>query len=121
MTTKTMKKLLSCVLIVPLGLAVVVMVGAFVGTKGFPVNLLVLLGEPITKALSSVFPGILSEAVLLKIDPHSAPMGYITLVMWVGFAFWVVAGWVLCAVVGYVKRKPPNSLLNTDAQKRRAG
>ncbi len=104
-----MKKLWSYILIVPLALAVVFILGAFFGPKGFPLNFLVLIGELIVKALSVVFPSIVSEAFLLRIDPHSAAMGYIALVMWVGFAVCIVVGWILSAVVYYAKRKPPNS------------
>jgi len=116
-----MKKLFSCMLIAPLGLAIVLVLGMLFGPKGFPVTLLVWPGEIAVKAVSLVFPEVLSDATLSKVDPHSAPMGYIALVMWVGFGCWVVAGWIFCAVACFLRRKPSGSLLNADAQERRAG
>jgi len=58
---------------------------------------------------------------LSKVDPHSAPMGYIALVMWFGFGCWVVAGWILCAVACFLRGTPSSSLPNADAEERRTG
>lgn len=105
-----MKKLWSYILIVPLVLAVVFILGASLGPKGFPLNVLVYVGEYAVKALSVVFPNIVSEAFLLRIDPHSSAMGYIALTIWVGFAVCVVIGWILAIVIYYAKQKQPNSV-----------
>lgn len=104
-----MKRFWSYIFIVPLVLAVIFILGALLGPKGFPLNVLVFVGEYAVKALSVVFPSIVSEAFLLRIDPHSSAMGYIALTMWVGFAVCVAIGWILAVVIYYAKQKQPNS------------